>query len=292
MNSKISIALITLCAIIIIPLCILPVLGDLIKQFNAISTPLAFTSSSQFQIPITNSTINFAQDGYYLDANLLNDTWVFGNLQLNQPNEGLLADSPNTINLNITTNTNLTITSFERLLTPDCADINNTGSWLTPGWLNYSVADIGTQVIMFKVNLANWTEPSPDTYVGIVTWPIGLHVFIDGKEAPFNINWTYVDDSNGIIPYGAGVIVNGGSSNVSIEYAWVPVPIPANGSPANSNLEATKASPEIPLLPYLLVAITSGVIIPVALLINRHRLASIITKRIKRTRDSAEAINK
>ncbi len=278
MNSKISIPLITLCAIVVILLGIVPVFGDQINQFNAISTPLSFTSSSQFQIPITNSTINFAQDGYYLNTNLLNDTWVFENLQLNQPNEELLADSPNTANLNITTNTNLTITSFERLLTPDCADINNIGSWLTPGWLNYSVAGNGTQVIMFKVNLANWTEPSPDTYVGAVTWPIWLHIFVDGKDAPFNINWTYVDDSNGIIPYGAGVIVNGANSNVSIEYAWVPVPTPGNLSPVNSNLGASKTSPEITLLPYLLVAITSGVIIPVALFINRHRFAFFINR--------------
>ena len=51
----------------------------------------------------------------------------------------------------------------------------------------------------------------------------------------------------------------------------------------DSSLPATKASIATVGLPYLLlVAVASAVIVSVALFTNRHRLESIINKRIKR----------
>ena len=281
MNYKILTAVITLCAITLLSTYPFLVRGDATNQFTAISTPMAFTPATQFPIPTANGAVSFAQTGYYENAALVNDAWVFTHLQLDPQQAGLLSDSSTTANLNITTqDSNITLTSFERLLTPDSYDQRNTGSWLTAGWLNYTVSGVGRQIIKIQFNLANWTVPSQDDINGTYTWPMGVQVYIDGKEAQYNNSWT---TNNGIIPYGTGLIVNGATSNVSIKYAWAPVPAPANQSPTDSSLPTTKASIAPVWLHYLmLVAVASAVIVSVALFTNRHRLESIINKRIKR----------
>jgi hypothetical protein len=283
MSYKHFTAVIILCAIVILLVCSLSVNADSTKSFAAISTPMAFTSATQFPSPITNGSINFAQIGYYENATLVNDTWVFTQLQLDSQQTDLLSSSPNTANLNVTAqDSNITLTSFERLLTPDGSDINNTGSWLTAGWLNYTVAGVGRQVIAIQFNLTNWTAIPQDEINGTQTWPINVNVYIDSKQADYNVNWTYSDNDNGIIPYSTGLIINGATSNVSIQYMWYPVPEPANQS-TGSSLSNTKISPEISLEPYILtVAIASGIIVPSAIFINRHRLKSMLNKRIKR----------
>ena len=179
----------------------------------------------------------------------------------------------------------MTITSFDRLLTPDVGDINNTGSWLTAGWLNYTVTGIGQQIISMQFNLANWTSPSPSDFANgtISYWPITVHIYIDGKETMWgngNGILPYDKGDNTIIPYGTGAIVNEANSNVSIEYAWAPVP--ANPS-TGSSLPTTKTSSENTSAPYILTAaIASGIIIPSAIFSNRQRLKSTLTKRTKR----------
>jgi hypothetical protein len=266
--------------------CSLSVNADSTNPFMAISTPLAFTPGTQFPIPITNGSISFAQIGYYENASLVNDTWVFTHLQLDSQQTNLLSDSPTTANLNITTqDSNITITNFDRLLTPDGGDINNTGSWLTAGWLNYSVTGVGKQIISVQFNLANWTSPSPSNFANgtlFSTWPIIAYVYIDGKEAVWgngNSIIPYSAGGNAIIPYGTGAIVNGANSSVSIEYAWAPVP--ANQS-TGSSLPTTKTSTESSSAPYILiVVVASAILVPVAVFSNRHRLESIINKRIK-----------
>ncbi len=281
MNHKSIAGLITLCTIVVFSVCSLSVNADSTNPYMAISTPMAFTPATQFPIPITNGSIGFAQIGYYENATLVNDTWVFTQLQLDSQQTDLLSSSPNTANLNVTAqDSNITLTSFERLLTPEGSDINNTGSWLTAGWLNYTVSNVGRQAIAIQFNLANWTAIPQDEINGTETWPINVNVYIDGKQADYGTSsWNYTD---GIIPYGTGLIVNGATSNVSIKYAWASVPAPANQSPTDSSLP-TKASISPVWLPYLmLVAVASAVIVSVALFTNRHRLESIINKRIKR----------
>jgi hypothetical protein len=282
-NYKMSVIAITLCAIAIVSFYSFPVRGDTTNPFTAISTPMAFTPATQFSLPITNGTVSFAQIGYYENVTIVNDTWVFAHLQLDSPQTDLLSDSPTTANLNITTqNSNITITSFERLLTPDSNDYQNNGSWLTAGWLNYTVTGVGKQIIKIQFNLVNWTLPSQDDINGTSTWPISVGVYIDGKEAQYNTSWTTIGNDNGIIPYGTGLIINGATSNVSVQYMWVPVPEPASQS-TGSSLQTTKTSPESSSAPYILiVAIASGIIVPLAVFSNRHRLESIINKRIKR----------
>ena len=282
MKCKLLTAIVILCTIVILSVFSLSVNAASTNLFMAISTPMTFTPATQFPIPITNGSIGFAQIGYYGNATLVNDTWVFTHLQLDSQQTDLLSSSPNTANLNVTAqDSNITLTSFERLLTPDGGDINNTGAWLTAGWLNYTVTGVGRQVIAIQFNLANWTEPAPDTFRGTATWPINVNVYIDSKQSDYNVNWTYSDDDNGIIPYGTGLIIDGATSNVCVQYTWYPVPAPANQS-TDSSLSATRASPEVYWLPYiLLVAIASCVIVPFALFANRHRLKSMLNKRTK-----------
>jgi hypothetical protein len=255
--------------------------AEVTGQFTYASIPMAIAPETLFSILSTNGTVGFGQTGYYGNCTLVNDAWVFIGLQLDSAQASVLSDSPNTANLNITAkDSNMTIGSFERLLTPNGSDTQNTGIWLTPGWLNYTVNGVGTQVIRFQFNLANWTEPPQNETNGIYTWPIGVHVYVDGKEAPFNTNWTNVDDI-ATIPYGTGIIVTRATSNVSINYAWVPVPEPASESSNSPFIDSFP--PQNPLMIYLFIAaIITIIIIPTALIINRHRLASILDKRTKR----------
>ena len=198
-----------------------------------------FLPTDTFAIPENNSTIAFAYNGSYETATLENSTWVFTNLQLTPSNltsnDDPLLDSPNTGNLGITAqDCNITITSFDRLLIQDPSDINNTGNWLTPGWLNYTVTGVGNQTVKMQFGTSNWTTTS--TYVGTNTWPVGVYaVFIDGKNTQYNDGWTDTVDDEGMIANGTGIVINGATSNVSIEYAWVPAPTPASTiSPENS----------------------------------------------------------
>ena len=197
-----------------------------------------FSPTDTFAIPENNSTIAFAYNGFYETATLMNSTWVFTNLQLTPSNltsnDDPLSDSQNNGNLSITTqNSNITITSFDRLLIPDPSDINNTGEWLTPGWLNFTVNGMGNQTIEMQFGTFNETAIG----VGTQNWPVGVYaVFIDGRNAPYNDSWTYTGDyGGGMIVNGAGIVVKGAASNISIEYAWYPVPSPASTiSPENS----------------------------------------------------------
>ncbi len=277
MKCKSFTAVIALGVIAILSICSLSVNADSTNPFFAISTPLIFTPATQFPIPITNGSVSFAQMGYYENATLVNDTWVFTQLQLDSQQNDLLSSSPNTANLNVTAqDSNITLTSFERLLTPEGSDINNTGSWLTAGWLNYTVSNVGRQVISFQFNLANWTAIPQDEINGTETWPINVNVYIDGKQADYGTSsWNYTD---GIIPYDTGLIINGATSNVSIQYMWYPVPEPANQS-TDPSLLTTKTSPENSSAPYILiVALASGIIVPAVIFINRNRLKSIMLK--------------
>ncbi|MGD6807041.1 MAG: hypothetical protein ACQCN4_08795 [Candidatus Bathyarchaeia archaeon] len=288
MNRKLHILFITLCAIAILSLYTLPIRGDTTDKFTATPTPIILTPTSQFSIPTTNGTIKFAQAGFYENATLIDYAWVFNNLNLDLQQTGLLSDSSTFGSLNITAqDSNVTITSFERLLAPDTSDSQNLGSWLTPGWLNYTVAGVGEQTIKMQFYFVDWNLPSQDNINGTYSWPMGIKVYIDGEEAQYDSsNWKSTD---GVIPYGTGLIISGAQSGVCIRYAWVPIPSPVNQSPTDSTFQTTNTSADVSLFPYLLLAtLAGGIIIPAALFINRHRLVSIVNKRIKRKQNPAE----
>ena len=204
-----------------------------------------FSPIDTFLIPENNSTISFAYNGSYETAALVNSSWFFTNLQLTPSNltsnDDPLSDSPNNGNLSITAqDSNITITSFDRLLIPNPSDINNTGEWLTPGWLNYTVNGMGNQTVEMQFGM--FTEKAIG--VGTQTWPVGVYaVFIDNRNAPYNESWTYTGDySGGMIVNGVGIVVKGATSNVSIEYAWYPVPTPDSSiSPQNSHMPVGKS---------------------------------------------------
>ena len=99
MNHKPLIAVITLCAIVILSVCSLSVNADSTNPFMAISTPMAFTPATQFPIPTTNGSVSFAQTGYYENATLVNDTWVFTHLQLDSQQTDLLSEQPNILQI-------------------------------------------------------------------------------------------------------------------------------------------------------------------------------------------------
>jgi len=196
---------------------------------HAVSTT-NFLPTATFAIPENNSTIDFAYNGSYETATLENNTWFFTNLQLTPSNltsnDNPLLNSPNNGNLSISAqDSNVTITSFDRLLTPNPENyLNNTGEWLTPGWLNYTINGVGNQTVKIQFGAFNETSIG----VGTQNWPVNVFaVFINGRNAPYNNSWTFTGDNSGIVN-GVGVIVNGASSNVSIEYAWYPVPSSAS----------------------------------------------------------------
>jgi hypothetical protein len=105
MNRKLLSIAITLCAIIILSFYTFPARSDITEQFTATPTPIIFTPTTQFPMPEINGTISFAQLGFYESASLIDDTWVFSNLNLNSEQSSQLTDSPTTANLNITTQT-------------------------------------------------------------------------------------------------------------------------------------------------------------------------------------------
>jgi hypothetical protein len=280
LNLKTLATVIIVCGIFVLSTYPLSVSADISDPFVAVSTPMLFTPATQFSIPTTNGTIDFAQIGYYENAILVNDTWVFSHLQLDSSQTDLLSDSPTTANLNITTRgSNVTITSFDRLLTPDPNDCSNNGSWLTVGWLNYTSTGAGKQIVKIQFNLTNSTKPSQYSINGTATWPISVGVYINGKEADYNQSWSTIKE---MIPFGVGVVINKASSNVSVKYEWAPVPISTSQSASDSSLRITNISPNSPASYILIIVAVSGIIIPLAIFTNRHRLESIINKRIKR----------
>ena len=71
------------------------------------------------------------------------------------------------------------------MLIPDPSDyLNNTGKWLTPGWLNYTVNGVGNQTVKIQFGSINETAIA----VGTQTWPVNVYaVFIDGRNAHITI---------------------------------------------------------------------------------------------------------
>src|SRR5208282_5168180 len=239
MNGKVTLA----CMAII---CTLVMLSPWTFLFVHAASTTNFSPTATFTIPENSSTIAFASNGSYETATLENSTWVFTNLQLTPSNLTIkvdpLSESPNDGNLSISVqDCNITVTRFDRLLILDPSDINNTGEWLTPGGLNYTVNGVGNQTVKVQFGSINETAAG----IGTQTRPVSIFaVFIDGRNAPCNNSWTVTRDNGGMIVNGGGVIVNGATSNVSIEYAWYPVPSPASAvSPENSsvpNVESIK----------------------------------------------------
>jgi len=185
------------------------------------------TPSTRFAIPQNNAAVAFSEVGIYKTATLVNNqTWAFTNLLLNCSNlyyrADLLSDTSHK-DLNVTAyNSNITVTHFDVLLTPDANDANNIGQWLTDGWLNYTVKGEGNQT--FGVRF------------GSMKWPMTWEVYVDGNQTG--------GDSN--VPCDEGAVFNVAATNasVSIRYRWLPVSSPslAEETQVLTQTEPTNAS--------------------------------------------------
>ena len=121
-----------------------------VKAQDAVS----FTSSDDFAIPVSNGVINFAFSGTYTEANLVNDTWTFTNLQINysQPLTKLEVSAQNS---------NVTIISYRAFNTR----LNTTFSGAL---LSYKVEGQGKQIFNIGLPLAKgeWSLLLGDDFVG------------------------------------------------------------------------------------------------------------------------------
>jgi hypothetical protein len=101
----------------------------------------AFAPDTPFVIPERNGTIYFEANGTYSEVQLVNNSWVFRNLQLtNSPTVAFLCVS--------TENCNITISSFAGIITTQ-----NSGA------IHYNVTGAGTQTFNFGLNPAFAQSP-------------------------------------------------------------------------------------------------------------------------------------
>lgn len=146
-----------------------------------------FTSTNIFNIPECNSSINFAFEGSYVYANLVNNTWRFQNPIGNN------YDRPNNPvwYLNISArNCNVTISSY-------CPPYVFNG---VNGSINCTVVGVGTQKIDNNYDSYGNSELSITNYT----------VIIDGTIKTHNDGWTVSDNG--------WLTLTGVRSNVSINY--------------------------------------------------------------------------
>jgi hypothetical protein len=145
-------------------------------------TETNFAPSDKFSIPSLNGTISFALNGSYSSAILVNDSWVFSNLRLNnsQPLGNLTVSA---------TNSNITIFSF--------LSINYFGRIAQ---LRYNAQGKGTQTINLGLNLTQPTHPSE--------WSIS----VPGRSGFLS------EGSNWKLLPGDSVVVLGLTGNVSVTH--------------------------------------------------------------------------
>lgn len=145
-----------------------------------------FTPTTHFAIPASNSTIAFATSGSYENASLNNNTWDFTGFALSTTN-GYLPTAP-------MGNNNFSVTAQNCKATILCLDsLNRFPPY--PGWLNYTVAGVGSQAF----NMYYGTN-----YGMAIDWT----VYIDGTNKTQNDGWTISTEG--------WLTVTGANSNVSI----------------------------------------------------------------------------
>lgn len=115
---------------------------------------VSFTPADDFAIPVSNGVINFAFSGTYVEANLVNDTWFFTNLQLDYSQK--LAKFEVSAQ-----NSNVTIISYRTFNTR----LNTTFSGAL---LSYKVEGQGTQIFNIGLPLVKgeWSLLLGDDFVG------------------------------------------------------------------------------------------------------------------------------
>jgi hypothetical protein len=162
-------------------LCVLFTVSSLLSVVQAQNTTV-FSSSDRFSISQLNGSISFAYNGSYSSAVLVNDTWVFRDLVLN--------NSQRLGNLHVSTqNSNITLYSF----------YSSNAISQTRHSVSYYAEGAGRQV--FNLNVNGTTQPSE----WWVTISVPNTVFLtEGKE------WQLLPDNT--------VIVTGQTGNITVAH--------------------------------------------------------------------------
>jgi hypothetical protein len=156
--------------------------------------PKNFTTSEHFDIPELNGSISFAINGSYSSAKLVNNSWVFENLRLNNLNSSLPLG-----NLTVSaTNSNMTILLFRSYVL-----LGRTAT------LRYNVKAGGSQVINLGLNNSRPTHPDE--------WSIN----VAGRG--------FVSEGTGwnLLPKDT-VVVSGLSGNISVSHFGYLIPDTSN----------------------------------------------------------------
>jgi uncharacterized integral membrane protein len=155
-------------------------------------TATTFTPSDRFSIPALNGTISFVVNGSCSSATLVNDSWVFSNLRLNnsQPLGNLTVSA---------TNSNMTILLYR--------SFNLFGR---SAQLRYNAQGVGTQTVNFGLNLTQPTHSSE--------WSIN----VPGRSGFFaeGTSWKLLHDDS--------VVISGLTGNVSVTHSGSVVPNDSN----------------------------------------------------------------
>ena len=148
-------------------------------------TATTFTPSDRFSIPAINGTISFALNGSCSSATLVNDSWIFSNLSLN--------NSEPLGNLTVSaTNSNITIFSFRAV-----------NFFVRSAQVRYNAQGVGTQTVNLGLNLTQ-TQPNE--------WSISIPS-VPGIRSGFlaeGSNWNLLPDNS--------VVVYGLTGNISVTH--------------------------------------------------------------------------
>ena len=147
--------------------------------FGNCQSEIAFTPTDTFEIPTTNSSINFSFNGTYEQANLENNTWNFKNLRL------INSQNVEKLDLKVSAqNSKLMITSCQ------VYDSTFAGEIARNARLRYNVTGLGKQV--FDLGL--------DTRMG--EWS----VILNGEWIGKNHGWSLSSDGKLTVTEAAGNI--------------------------------------------------------------------------------------
>jgi hypothetical protein len=116
----------------------------LLLHFSSVNaqnqTDTTFKPSDRFSIPELNSTISFALNGSFTSASLVNHSWVFTNLRLNN------SQSPGNLTISVA-NSNITIFLYR-----------SSNFFARSATLRYNAQGVGTQTVNLGLNLTQ-TQP-------------------------------------------------------------------------------------------------------------------------------------
>ena len=136
-------------------LVLLILLSSCLVFFGNCQSEIAFTPTETFEIPTTNSSINFSFNGTYEQANLENNTWNFKNLGLSN------SQNVEKLDLKISAQTS-------KLMITSCQVYDSTfaGEIARNARLRYNVTGLGKQVfdLGLDTRMGEWSQPDRSSW--------------------------------------------------------------------------------------------------------------------------------